>query len=187
MEKVALVILARINRTFLALVSYFQEKSLPLGDIVNITQYLNPRLIMFTEEMRQHEVIRQLTDLAFEVGVVKDKEMFYQAVIDREKIVSTGIGMGIAIPHAKLGKEGQFFIAIGIHKQEGIEWKSLDNAPVRLVFLVGGPVDQHKTYLKILSHLTDLIKHSSLKEDLLKAVTAEQVMTLFEERDILNS
>lgn len=179
----ALVILERISRKFLILLSSFQEKTLPLGDVVTIVRYLDPRLVLFTEETQQMQVIQHLVDLAFKAGWVKNKDIFYQAVIDREKIVSTGIGLGVAIPHAKVPSESDFFIAIGIHKDSGIEWKSLDKAPVQLVFLVGGPGNQHKTYLKILSHLTHLIKQSSLKEDLLKATTQEQVIELFKHYD----
>ena len=72
--------------------------------------------------------------------------------VKREKIVSTGIGMGVAIPHAKLPSFDRFFLAVGLQKvKDGIDWDALDGAPVRLIFMIGGPANQQTDYLKILS------------------------------------
>jgi len=71
-------------------------------------------------------------------------------MLEREKIVSTGIGMGVAIPHAKLTSVEDFFIAIGI-LSKGVQWNALDGGPVRLIFMIGGPDDKQTAYLQILS------------------------------------
>ena len=120
-------------------------------------KYLNPRLISFIDIDTRDKAIRTLVNEAYKAGKVKSPDDFFKAVINRENIVTTGIGMGVAIPHAKLEGFQDFFIAIGI-LDKGIDWKALDGAPVRLIFLIGGPDDKQTEYLRILSSLTLTLK-----------------------------
>ena len=109
---------------------------------------------------------------------LKDKQLFYQAILERERIVSTGIGMGVAIPHAKLSGYPHFFIAIGIH-YKGIAWDSIDGLPVRLIFLIGGPDDKQTEYLQLLSHLTLAIKDEEVRKKMLQLSRPEDIIALF--------
>jgi PTS system nitrogen regulatory IIA component len=112
-------------------------------------------------------------------GKIKHRDAFYHAILEREKIVSTGIGLGVAVPHAKLEGYQEFFIAIGIQKKKGIEWNALDGAPVKLIFMIGGPENRQTEYLKILSHLTMAIKNEERRKKILKAVSPSDVIELF--------
>ena len=73
----------------------------------------------------------------------------------------------------------QFFIAIGIQQNKGIEWNALDKAPVRIIFMIGGPDDKQTEYLQILSMLTSAIKDVELRKKLLKATSTQEVFELF--------
>jgi PTS system nitrogen regulatory IIA component len=146
--------------------------------MAEITRYLDESLIIFLEAHSRDEALQVLIDSLDKKGKLKDKEAFYQAVLAREKIVSTGIGMGVAIPHAKLPFYDEFFIAIGIQKQ-GIEWKALDGAPVRLVFLIGGPDDKQTEYLQLLSRLTLAIKDADRRKNMLLATSPREIIDLF--------
>jgi PTS system nitrogen regulatory IIA component len=108
---------------------------------------------------------------------LEDTDVFYHAIIDRERIVSTGIGMGVAIPHAKLPSFDDFFIAIGI-LQKGIEWEALDGALVRLIFMIGGPDDKQTEYLQILSRLTFALKDEQRRKKLLTLHSPEDIVEL---------
>jgi nitrogen PTS system EIIA component len=182
-EKVALVILERINKKLILLLDYFRQKQLFLGEIVLFSQYLDPELVCFINQMDRDKAIQELTDLLVKKGLVKQDSEFYKAVIDREKIVSTGIGMGIAVPHAKLENCSNFFIAIGIQSDKGIEWKALDGSPVKIIFLIGGPANQQKKYLKLLSHLTTLIKNEKIREKLLHYKDPHEIVKIFKAYD----
>lgn len=179
----ALVILERISRKLLFLLSYFQQKKLSVGEMVLFSQYLNPELVCFVNEVDRDKTIQELVALLAKKGHLTNEFEFYQAVIDREKIVSTGVGMGVAIPHAKFENCEHFFIVIGIHSGKGVEWKALDGSLVNLVFLIGGPANQQKKYLKILSHLTTLIKNEKLREKVLKSKDPHEVINLFKSCD----
>lgn len=146
--------------------------------LVSIAKYLDPRLILFFEAKTRDDAIKTLVDEIARTGKIHDKLAFYEATIDREKIVSTGIGMGVAIPHAKLPAYEDFFIAIGILKS-GVEWNSLDGSAVRFIFLIGGPDDKQTEYLQILSNLTLAIKDETMRKKMLSAQSPENIVSLF--------
>jgi nitrogen PTS system EIIA component len=147
---------------------------------VTISHYLDERLVLFLDVTQRNEALELLIEELYKLGKLRDKKAFFNAILDREKIVSTGIGMGVAIPHAKLEDYTDFFIAVGIAKQ-GIEWQAIDNAPVRLIFLIGGPDNRQTEYLKILSRLTMAIKDEKRRKKIIKATDAKEVIALFEE------
>jgi len=151
------------------------------GDQVELSDYIDENLILFLGESSQKDALNSLVELLEKEGKLRDKDDFYAAILDREKIVSTGIGIGVAIPHAKSAAYEDFFVAIGIQKDEGIEWNSLDNLPVRLIFMIGGPEDKQTEYLNILSMITGAIKDEERRKRILKAENAREIVAIFED------
>lgn len=143
-----------------------------------ISKYLNPKLIQHLEVDERDDALALLVELLAQNRKLKNKEAFYQAILERERIVSTGIGMGVAVPHAKLPGYETFFIAIGIH-QKGIPWEALDGIPVRLVFMIGGPDDKQTEYLQLLSRLTLAIKDEERRKKILQLSKPEDIIALF--------
>ena len=146
-----------------------------------ISKYLDKDLVVFLDEKSQEEAISCLVDTLAKAGRLQDAGKFHTAILEREKIVSTGIGIGVAIPHAKIKGCSDFFIAIGVQREQGIEWNALDGSLVRLVFMIGGPDNKQTEYLNILSALTQAIKDESRRKRLLKCKTKEDVLRLFGE------
>lgn len=146
---------------------------------MRISDYLDSRLICFITEESRDAAIDGLIVLLDEEGKLPNKSVFRKAIYQREEIVSTGIGLGVAIPHAKMGDLKEFFVAVGVQKNKGIEWNALDKAPVRIVFMIGGPDNKQAEYLQILSMLTSAIKEPELRKKVLKASSADEVFHLF--------
>ncbi len=144
-----------------------------------ISNYLDEQLVLFLDADTRDAALSALVDCLEKAGKLQDKEAFYQAILQREKIVSTGIGIGVAIPHAKLVGFKDFFIVVGIQKKRGLEWNALDGSQVRLIFMIGGPENKQTEYLKILSHLTMAIKDEERRKKLLKATTPHDIIQLF--------
>ncbi len=144
-----------------------------------IAKYLDEHLILFLAEEKKFSAITRLVDLLDARGKLVEKEAFHIAILERENLVSTGIGIGVAIPHAKMPGTSKFFIAIGIQKGEGIDWNALDGSVVRLIFMIGGPDNKQTEYLKILSQLTLAIKDEQRRKKILRCSTAKEVMNLF--------
>lgn len=146
--------------------------------MTKFSQYLSPDLVAFLDVANRDEALKKLVELAAAKGKLLDKDEFYQAILEREKIVSTGIGMGIAIPHAKLAGYDDFFIIIGI-LPKGVDWHAMDGSPVRLIFLIAGPDDKQTQYLQLLSALTVAIKDEEKRKALLLEKSPEKIVELF--------
>lgn len=146
---------------------------------MEIADYLDARLVAFLDASERDEAIDALIELADRAKKLPHKAQFRNAILHREQLVSTGIGMGVAVPHAKLSDVHDFFIVIGIQRKKGIEWNALDKAPVRLIFLIGGPDNRQSEYLQILSKLTSAIKDVTFRKEILQLETAEEVISLF--------
>ena len=151
------------------------------GRDMTLAKLLKEGVVCFLEEDTQKNALNKLVDALVDAGEVSNKEVFFEAILKRETIVSTGIGMGVAVPHAKLADFDHFFLAVGLQKsKEGIEWDALDQTPVRLIFLIGGPANQQTEYLKILSRLTAAVKDEERRKRLLCAESKEDILALFE-------
>lgn len=144
-----------------------------------ISKYLDERLVVFLDEESREGVISRLVEQLNKEGRLQDREKFLTSILEREKIVSTGIGIGVAIPHAKMAGNAGFFVAIGIQKKRGLDWNALDGSLVHLVFMIGGPDNKQTEYLKVLSTLTQSIKDEQRRKALLKCNTAKEVIDLF--------
>lgn len=142
-----------------------------------IEKYLSPDLVIFLDVANRDEALHGLVDLAMKRGRISDKEEFYEALIDREKIVSTGIGMAVAIPHAKLSSYNDFFISIAV-LGKGIDWNTIDGLPVRIVFMIGGPDDKQTEYLQILSGITSAVKREECRKSIISASSPQEVIDL---------
>ncbi len=137
--------------------------------------------VVFLETIDMVDTIEVLTENAINNQKIKDKESFKNAVLEREELVSTVFGLGVALPHTKSKDIEEFFIVIGINK-EGIDWDAIDRNPVGIVFLIGGPEaeDSQKEYLQIVSKLMLLIKNKERRISLLNSENAQEIADIFE-------
>lgn len=147
----------------------------------NLEEYLLADLVIFLDGSERDAIIDQMISHADACGVLADKVAFRKAIFEREKIISTGIGVGVAIPHAKLTGQDRFFVSIGI-LSAAVDWDSIDKAPVRLVCLIGGPDDAQTHYLQILSKITEAIKDEPRRRQILFADRPSEVVELFTQK-----
>lgn len=111
------------------------------------------------------------------VGIVADgspssAEDLLQAVEEREQVLSTGIGHGVAIPHGRSGRLTDLRVSAGVARHP-IEFGSLDGAPVRLVFLIVAPESEAGAHVKALSRITRLVRQPLVRERLIGAATSD--------------
>jgi PTS system fructose-specific IIA component len=129
----------------------------------------------------KEEAIKELSKVLREAGEIKNFAQFLEDVFTREKISSTGIGHGVAIPHARSEAVRDFVIAFG-RSQKELEFDAVDNKPVRLIFLMGTPKEKEiNAYLKILAHLTRLMWKENFRNSLLTASSPQEVLDAFRE------
>jgi len=104
--------------------------------------------------------------------------------LEREKLGSTGIGQGVAIPHGKTDVLHEQIGVLGI-SHKGIEFNSLDGEPVHIIFLLVGPVEVAGQHLKALSKISRLFKDKFLRQSIKDAVAVEEVIKIIQEEDAL--
>jgi PTS system nitrogen regulatory IIA component len=105
-----------------------------------------------------------------------------QVLLDREKLGSTGIGEGIAIPHGRLKKLKNFFISFG-RSIKGVDFDSIDHHPSQLFFLVMAPENSAVDNLKLLGRIVSLLKDTSFKKRLMEAPSRKELFQIISEED----
>ena len=96
---------------------------------------------------------------------ITEKDSFVQAIFEREEVSSTGVGGGIAVPHAKLPFNLDFVITVGICRG-GIDFKAKDGAPVSILIMIAAPESERTTYLRVLATVAAMLKNKELVESL---------------------
>ena len=129
------------------------------------------------------EAIRELVDLLVEAGKVdkSDREDVLECIRQREETMSTGIGFGIAIPHASSAKVGEVVAAFG-RSTIGIPFESLDGEPVNFIVLFVVPKDQFQTHLRTLAAIAKFLNDKTVREELSKAPSSAAILQVFENR-----
>lgn len=113
------------------------------------------------------QAIQELSQLLFQNGRVQNSDEFVQDVYKREEIGPTGMGNEIAIPHGLSEEVTKASVAIG-KVSSPIEWESLDDQPVKLIFLIAVPsVNQGISHLKILSQLASILAYQEILDELM--------------------
>jgi len=145
--------------------------------VVSVTDYTSLKYIKTLNVTDKCSAIDQLARVFEGSGLCDDVDSLVNALKERESIMSTGIGGGIAIPHAKIAGVTEMAFAIGISEQ-GIDFDSMDGHMVNLIILVIAGEKQHKDYLRLLSNIMAILKKEPVKEKIIKASTPEEILQI---------
>ena len=150
---------------------------------MKITDFLSKRLVIpVLTSTTKEAVLRELAEhLAAEHGEI-DGDRLVQVLWEREKLGSTAIGDGIAIPHGKLPGLTGVLGAFGRHPK-GLDFQSLDGAPTHLFFLLVAPEDSAGMHLKALARVSRLLKDPGFRKRLLYAESLDSLYNLIREED----
>jgi fructose-specific phosphotransferase system IIA component len=128
------------------------------------------------------DVINAMVDLAATQDRVVDKEKLREAIFERENIMSTGVGSGFAIPHGKTDAVTDIVAAFAVTAQP-IDYQSLDDQPVRLVFLLVGRDNMVGPHIKLLSRISRLMNKEEFRKRLLEAASPNEILEIFKEEE----
>jgi fructose-specific phosphotransferase system IIA component len=124
------------------------------------------------------EIINQMIAIVNNSSKILDIEKVRDAIFEREKIMSTGVGNGFAIPHGKTDAVLDIVAAFAI-TDEPIDYESLDEQPVRLIFLLVGKDSMVGPHIKLLSRISRLMNKEEFRTKLLDATSSKQVIEIF--------
>ena len=146
---------------------------------MDLRSMIDERLVAFDMKVScKEDAIDKVIDMLFKAGKITDKENFKKGIFAREEEFSTGVGNGIAIPHCMSDTvtEGAFTL---VKLANDIEWKSLDDLPVKYIIMLAAPNDSGSSHLKMLSLLATNLMDDEFRENLLKASSIEEVKKIF--------
>ncbi len=141
----------------------------------SLSRLLAAERILWLDVSNKNDCLRNMVDCLASTSDIENADDVYVAILEREKLLSTGFGLGLAIPHAKLPEIREFVVGLGIHK-DGVNFDSLDEKPVHVLVMILGPDSQQEEYLKVLSRVTAFLKDN--RERLLSLGTPQEVYEL---------
>ena len=140
---------------------------------------LKDAMIMDLKATTKEDAIEEMVDKYYQVGVIDDKELYKSDILKREAQTSTGIGDGIAMPHAR-DKAVKRATVLFAKSAKGIDYKSLDGQPAYLFFMIAAPDGADNLHLQALAALSSLLINPELVKNLKAAKTADEVQELFD-------
>jgi fructose-specific phosphotransferase system IIA component len=149
-------------------------------DRMKLSKFCEEDLISF--ELRgesKNEVISELVDLASKSKLVKDGSELLKDILEREKLVTTGVGYGVAFPHAKSKAVKGIVIAFGRSKK-GVDFDSMDKKPVHLFFLIAAPEDAIGAHLNVMARLSFLMRNEKNRDKLMKTKSPKELLEILD-------
>jgi PTS system nitrogen regulatory IIA component len=150
---------------------------------MNIAEILDP--VAIVAELKgtgKIDVLAELTDALLNANPKLDRENILKVLMERERLGSTGIGDGVAIPHGKLKDLDNLLISFGLSRQ-GVDFDSMDGKPTKLFFLLIAPEESVGIHLKTLARISKLLKSTAVREKLLAASDSTEIHRIISEEE----
>ncbi len=148
-----------------------------------LTEILTPdRIKIPLRSTTKGDILEELVSIIADTSAVNDPEEVLRAVREREEVLSTGIGNGVAIPHGKSPSVDELVLAAGV-TAEPVDFEALDGRPVSLFFLLVGPEAAAGQHVKALSRISRLLRRESFRERLAAASSPEDFYAILREAE----
>jgi PTS system nitrogen regulatory IIA component len=145
---------------------------------VHVDSIISPDRILFLNYSNKRDALLALVDNLALAPQVKNHQELGQEILKRDELMSTAIGRGIAIPHVRLASVTDLVVSVGISHTPISDFSTLDDEPVRLIFMIAAAFNQHAYYLQTLSFFSARLKNRELRDSLLKAQSTREVYEL---------
>ena len=145
---------------------------------VHVESIISPERIVFLNCTGKLEALSLLAENLATAPQIKNREELIEKIIQREALMSTAIGRGIAIPHVRLSSITDLVVSVGIGSADINDFHTLDDEPVRLLFMIAAAYNQHAYYLQTLSFFSARLKNKELRSSLLNTQSAKEAYDL---------
>ena len=149
------------------------------------TDFLNSKAISTDlQATDKKDIIKELLDLLIKAGDInpKDEDALLDVIMEREALGSTGIGLGVGIPHGKSAYVKNLVASFGISRK-GVDFDSLDGEPAYIFFLLLAPQDTAGPHLKALARISRLLKEKYIRDALRRSQDGKDIIRLIKEED----
>ncbi len=139
-------------------------------------------IAMSLSSTTKDDVLEEMVDILDKTGKIKDREAVLKAIIDTEKIMTTGIGNGVAVPHCKTSAVDRLVAAFGISR-EGIDFQAPDDQPARLIFILVAEENNPGPHVRALARLAKLLSRKEVRDAFLAIYSAEELLQVIKEKE----
>jgi fructose-specific phosphotransferase system IIA component len=146
--------------------------------MIDFEKMIDESRIVDLKATSKEEALRELVDVLATSSDVTDRDELLNAIFEREKVISTGVGIEVALPHVKIPSVKNFVIAVG-RSHKGIDFESLDEKPVYIVVMIGANDKQAGDFLKVLAKLVLKLKNRGFRKQVMFAKNPKRIKDLF--------
>ncbi len=149
---------------------------------MNIESLIKRDRVRILKDTKKSEVLISLIELAANTGdEINNVDQLKKEVFFREELMSTGIGLGLAIPHVRFENLSSPVICIGVQPEGIYDYESLDDEPVKLVIMILVDSEAHRQYIRILSQITGSLRKKALIPRIIEAKTEDEIFKILGE------
>jgi len=150
---------------------------------IQLSAALDPKRVLILESTNKTDALRVLVDCLATAPQIKDPEELLEGILHREQLMSTGIGLGIGVPHVRLSSIENPVMCVGLCRNPITDYESLDGQPVQLIFMIAAGKDQHAEYLRLLAYISSRLKDDRLRSTLINAADEATVYRILAQKD----
>ena len=154
------------------------SKLIPQNGSIQLETILSPDRVIFLNYSTKRDALLTLVETISTAPQIKNHQELAQEILKREELMSTAIGMGIAIPHIRLSSITDLVVSVGISRVDIVDFQALDDEPVRLLFMIAAAANQHAYYLQTLSFFSARLKSRDLRNALLTSKSPDEAYKL---------
>ncbi len=149
------------------------------NNTLTLSSVLAPQRVVFIDNGKKEDVLRKLSEVLSSDSRIKDSEELLTAIYKREELMSTGIGLGIGVPHVRISSVEDIVMAVGICHVPITDYESLDDEPIRIICMIAARSDQHAKHIKLLSAVSKKLKNTDIREKIMTSKSEQDVFDIF--------
>ncbi|NQV33099.1 MAG: PTS sugar transporter subunit IIA, partial [Phycisphaeraceae bacterium] len=155
-----------------------EKKSVEASSIISLRDVLSRDHVVKFDTSSKRESLQHLMDAVGGSPHVGNRADLEKGILDREELMSTGIGLGVAVPHVRLKSIKKPMMAVGVCASDITDYDSIDDQPVRLLFMILAGSHQHALHIKVLARIANLVKDSRFRDNILSARDVQSTFDL---------
>ncbi|MGL4854735.1 MAG: PTS sugar transporter subunit IIA [Lentisphaeria bacterium] len=150
---------------------------------VKLSDYLNEEKIIICSDDNKRDLLNRMIDVCARDYSKEQKEALTLGIYAREELMSTAIGLGVAIPHVRIAQVEDLQVVMAVSKEPIFDYESIDEKPVRVAFMIVGRSDQHALHLRILSAISEILKDHNLRQHIINSGSVSEIMNLIHSQE----
>lgn len=154
------------------------KKGAEASSIISLRDVLSRDHVVRFDTSSKRESLQVLIDAVGNSTHVGSKAELEKGILDREELMSTGIGLGVAVPHVRLKSIKKPMMAVGVCASDITDYDSIDSQPIRLLFMILAGSHQHAVHIKVLARVANLVKDSRFRDEVLNATETDSIFDL---------